>query len=658
VAALAPIERGESAFDDLVDALRAGADDPAARLEACLEPLTARAARARGLTSAPPSGPFAPAILAHDTPAWAEPHALGWIHQRWFKPERDASFARHTGAEDKHDAPLHATQIYTPRWVADALARRALSLSTSPRPSTCDPACGPGQMLLAALDALATRDPDASAEDLAACLHGADLDPLAIACARAALTLRLRELFGDADAAACAPILDTQIVCADGLSHHDGPFDVVLANPPYMGARAMPPALRARLKRDFSGFHQDLCVAFMRRCVDLSAHAVGLLVQQTVWYLARYERARASLLDDAPLDAFYHLGTRAFGALSGEKANVSASVHGRAPRAAPSEFVDLREVPGADAKRAALAHALATGERVTPRHLDALAAIPGAPLAYWLPDPALALFASAGTLGDLATIPGSQNKTGANARFVRAWADAPPEELRRADHLAPAGDPEGRWVFYSKGGRFAPWWGNWGSVVDWSDDARAFYASNRTSNLLDPAHWFVEGLCYTDFAGSSFNARWMPAGCLFDMTGPAIFLDEPDPARRRVRLLALLAALNSTPARALLGALNPSIHYQVRDLRNLPLPDLSPHEPALATRAERLVDLTRQLHALVPGDPLHDASIAPTDAAALGADLRARIRQAERELDALVRELYAWPGGAPELPEHHVVKGF
>ncbi len=655
---LAHIELGESAFDALVDALREGADDPVARLDACLPDLIAHAARARCLHAEPPSGPFARAIFAHATPAWSEPHALGWIHQRWFKPERDSSFAGHTGAEDKHDAPLHATQIYTPRWVADALAHRALSLSTSPLPSVCDPACGPGQMLLAALDALAARDPNASALDLAACLHGADLDPLAIACARAALILRLRELFGDADARACAPLLDARIVCADGLSHHDRTFDVVLANPPYMGARAMPAALRARLKRDFVGFHLDLCVAFMRRCVDLSEHAVGLLVQQTVWYLARYERARASLLDDAPVDAFYHLGTRAFGALTGEKANVAASVHGRTSRTAPSNFIDLRSTTGASAKRAALARALTTGDGVTSRHLDELAAIPGAPLAYWIPDPALALFASSGTLGELATIPGAQNKTGANARFVRPWADVPADALRRADDLAPAGDPEGRWVFYSKGGRYAPWWGNWGSVVDWSDGARAFYADNRTSNLLDASHWFVEGLCYTDFAGSSFNARWMPAGCVFDMTGPAIFVDEAEPARRRTRLLAILATLNSTPARELLGALNPSIHYQVRDLRNLPLPDLTPHEAELADRAQDLIDLTRDLHALLPGDPLHDASVSREDAAERGAELATRIRAAELEVDAFVRELYAWPGSVGALPEHHVVKGF
>ena len=249
-----------------------------------------------------------------------------------------------------------------------------------------------------------------------------------------------------------------------------------------------------------------------------------------------------------------------------DRANVAASVHARSPRAGASRFIDLRAAPDAAAKRAALLHALATGEGVTVRRAADLATIPGAPLAYWIPDAALQMFASQGTLGEVATIPGAQNKTGANARYVKAWSEVPAEELRRADGLAPSGDPEGRWVFYSKGGRYAPWWGNWGSVVDWSADARAFYASNRTSNLLAREHWFVEGLCYTDFAGSSFNARWMPQGCAFDMAGPAIFVDEADPVRRRERLLALLATLNSTPARALLGALNPSIHYQVRDL--------------------------------------------------------------------------------------------
>lgn len=273
-------------------------------------------------------------------------------------------------------------------------------------------------------------------------------------------------------------------------------------------------------------------------------------------------------------------------------------------------------------------------------------------LAHWLPQRLRAHFDTGRTLADIAEIPGSQNKTGKNRRYVKSWRDVDPGELRRAPEICgDAGSHDGRWVFYSKGGRYAPWWGNWQNVVDWSDEARAFYADNRTSNMLAEEWWFREGICYTDFGGRTFNARLMPEGCVFDMAGPAIFPHDPD------ELYVLLAVLNSTPVRALLNAMNPSLHYQVRDLRNLPVPEWSDDLAAeFDRRARRLVEGMQQVACFVEESPRSMGR-----GAADSEHVRAFIDECstlECELDGLVCELYGVPAlaSSADLPVHDYMR--
>ncbi|MFB6375338.1 MAG: hypothetical protein ABEN55_19960, partial [Bradymonadaceae bacterium] len=306
--------------------------------------------------------------------------------------------------------------------------------------------------------------------------------------------------------------------------------------------------------------------------------------------------------------------------------------------------------------------------RVTHLAVEELATIPGRPVSYWLPAPLRRQFAGTRRLGDVAEVPGCQNKTGANREYVREWREVSADAIEwRPMEAEPGEGPrtleprEGtRWYFYSKGGRYAPWWGNWENVVDWSEEARAFYDENSTSNLLPARFRFREGICYTDFGGRTFNARWMPAGCLFDMAGPAIFPDLGGDAPRR-ELFAMLAVLNSRPVAMLLNGLNPSIHYQITDLRRLPLPEWD------AETGRRLAELAvaqirdlRRIAAGVEASPL-GASGRDWDVEVPDGDEVRSIGERILERDQLIDEI-AWDiyGGevfeSGERSRHHYVE--
>ncbi len=651
-------ERAERAALDAIPALRARmeqerpGEEP---WEALMDAALTRGIAARGLDALKPWLERVQARAEDDVLGAAlpdaltsAPHALGWAHQAYGMREHLESFAAHTSDDADHASSLIGTRVYTPRFIADWIVTGCLALwRADVLPTVHDPAAGGGQLLLSALDALAARWPKASACALAQALSGVDLDPRAVWIAQRALMMRLAEL-REVDVEAVWAIVQRRVRVADGLD--DAPVcDLVICNPPYMSARAMPSALRARLQ-PWAPFHTDLYVAFMRHCHTLARCAVGLLTPQTVWFLSKFARAREALHALSALRQVLHVGAGAFGALDGEKSTVMATVHEVGARGDEALCVDLRPWRKAADKRVALTRADAP---VTRCALDALAQLPGAPLAYWLPSALARAFRGAITLGEVARVPGAQNKTGDNKRFVRRWDEVEPATIQHAPELW-EGAPQGRarWVFYSKGGRFAPWWGNWTHVVDWSEQARAAYATGRTSNLLAPSDWSREGLCYTDFGGQRFNARWMPPGCVFDMAGPAIFVDDDDAHAREVWLGALLAVLNSSAARQLLNALNPSLHYQVRDVRHLPLPPWdAPTRALLAADALALVAHTRALHRLSPDDPLCDPTFRPSveEARAMIEGLDARARA----LDAKVCALYQV---APEQAQvaHHM----
>jgi hypothetical protein len=147
----------------------------------------------------------------------------------------------------------------------------------------------------------------------------------------------------------------------------------------------------------------------------------------------------------------------------------------------------------------------------------------------------------------------------------------------------------------------------------------------------------------------------MPGGCIFDVAGSALFPSDDD-------LDFLLAYLNSSFARALAGAINPTVNFQVGDIKRLPLVPLAGNERArLSELGQECFRLKRSLHALNVTSldfvaPAELSGIAP------GADLdrflrvhrssTASIRKAlaclEAEVDSLVLEGFA---RALKLPE-------
>ena len=175
---------------------------PAALRWACAE-----VADARGLDWGPRGPAAAVAVLA----PWREPGAeahLGAVH------------------ESLLDGRKTSGAFYTPSWLVDHLLEETLVplLAPGTRVRVLDPSCGTGAFLVPAARRIAALT-GLSPEDAVACVHGVDLDPVAVDIARFLLWLEAPEV----------PAGSIDVVVGDGLAL-DGrqPYDAVVGNPPFL----------------------------------------------------------------------------------------------------------------------------------------------------------------------------------------------------------------------------------------------------------------------------------------------------------------------------------------------------------------------------------------------------------------------------------------
>ncbi|MBR3325904.1 MAG: Eco57I restriction-modification methylase domain-containing protein, partial [Atopobiaceae bacterium] len=110
-------------------------------------------------------------------------------------------------------------------------------------------------------------------------------------------------------------------------------YDVVVANPPYMGSSSMNRWMGAWVKRRYPEECRDLCTCFIERGFSLCGdHGSSAMITMQSWmFLGSYERMRKKLLEGHAISSMAHLGTRAFGAIGGEVVSTTATVFSAAP---------------------------------------------------------------------------------------------------------------------------------------------------------------------------------------------------------------------------------------------------------------------------------------------------------------------------------------
>ena len=354
---------------------------------------------------------------------------------------------------------------------------------------------------------------------------------------------------GDLFAAATKDRLERALEACEALRRR---FDVVAANPPYMGSSSFNAFMSKWIKKNYPDVKSDLCTCFIERVLSL---AVGdgfsaLVTSDTCMYLSSFEALRSKLFDESTLLSLIDTrGTNAHPDVF--DANAVWVLQNGHHNGYEGAYFKLNHRIGE--KDAALLEAIKnpTCGWFYRRDASTFHQIPGSPIAYWLPETVGRLF----KLGNLSQVFESAGrlKTHNNSLFVRNWWEISSRDYERY------------WMPFSNGGGFSRWGGLAFDVVNWKREAINHYSKH--GGLPNETALGKEGICWGLITSSDTSFRYKPAPNLFSSGSPTITLKA---GCDQALLNRYLAFLNSSICKELLRAFNPTLNTTVGDVLGLP----------------------------------------------------------------------------------------
>lgn len=336
-------------------------------------------------------------------------------------------------------------------------------------------------------------------------------------------------------------------------------YDVVVANPPYMGSSSFNPFMSSWIKKNYPDVKSDLCTCFIECGYDLAdKHGYSSMVTMQSWmFLGSFEKMRNRLIDEKTIVSMAHLGPRAFDAIGGEVVSVTAAVLYNNVSTIKGTYFRLVDVVGGEPKRERLLEAISNPTCGWSYRADASTFhdIPGTPIAYWVGSGLKKAFRDGNKIRDGFSAIVKGIFTGDNNRFLRFWHEV--------SFLHIGSD----WALYTKGGSFRRWSGNVEHVVLWKDNARDLRTFSGSG--MGPSKFFGKPYyTWSKITSSLSSFRNNDGSAFFDDASPALVCkDGCDCAES----LAILGFLNSSVARMMLAIIAPTLNCQTGDVSNLPI---------------------------------------------------------------------------------------
>jgi hypothetical protein len=341
-------------------------------------------------------------------------------------------------------------------------------------------------------------------------------------------------------------------------------YHVVVANPPYAGAKGLNGSLGDFIKSEFPKNKADLFAAFIERSrlFGVQGCALGFMTPFTWMFLSSYEHLRSQILHECALISLVKPEYHSF--FDSAYVPVCAFVFAnQAAKGNKSAFFDLSEFYGAENQAPNFRKAISDPQAayryaVAPHEFDS---IPGSPLAFWLPSGLRAAFQGGEPISEL--LPTKQGiKTGNNEKFLRLWPEVAQDQIS-------FGCENTRWCPVSKGGAFRKWYGNNEYVLDWEDNGHRVrnYTDENGKQLSRPQNtqfFFKGGLTWSTITVSSLSMRLLPDGFAFESTGSICSTEN---VSLRIELLSFL---NSSVVDKAISAIAPTMNYGEGAIGKLP----------------------------------------------------------------------------------------
>lgn len=597
-----------------------------------------------GIFSLSPELPVPPQLLADGGTAakllclggeyFGSDMVLGQLHQYFNEPYRqEIAVGLKNSKRLSSDKVAAATQIFTPEWVVRYMVQNTLvryirryghdiaegelsfgsSLGTkriAPEEiKLIDPCMGSGNVLLYAFDVFmelyrscGCTDKEAAEKILTHNLFGLELEPRA--CSLAETALRMKAARYGADTAPqvydFSGVNETvgSLINSDELSEQDSKsaiigrllrqkYDIIVTNPPYLGKPAMNTELRDYVCGNYGDYCADLFSAFIAKSVEMLKNGgyMGFLTPATWLFLQSYEKLRRLILTECPISTLIHFEYSAF---DDATVPLCAFTAVRDSSQSVGIYVRLADIRG-DMEQQRLSVIAAAGDADCSCRFRAdtgkLAALPTAPIAYWLGEPVLRAFEGT-ALGEV--VPVREGLiTGDNDRFLRRWFEV------EADKIAFSGSQKNKWYLLNKGGSYRRWYGNREYVVNWENEGEEIMDFRDEKGKLRSrpqglSYNFRPSVSWSQITSGAISVRYFDENFMFNVAGTSAFPEDGE------SLIFLLGLLNSKPVQVLSEVLNPTMNMNPGDIARLPLPGKMGYTAEISALVRENTELCRE----------------------------------------------------------------
>ena len=343
-------------------------------------------------------------------------------------------------------------------------------------------------------------------------------------------------------------------------------FDVVVANPPYMGSGNFNPFMSKWAKKHYPDSCKDLCTAFIERGLSMvRLGGYSAMVTMASWmFLNSYETIRKNIIDNFGIVSLLYMGHMVMRIAF----NTSATVlyNGKYKSKGVYNKIEYQDI---NSEGVPLAFP-AEGSLFYRVDASTFHDIPGSPIAYWASEAIHSAFLNNQKLSQIAR-PRQGVATGNNELFIRNWWESALDSIgfgikSRSD----ASSSGKKWFPCNKGGNYRKWYGNQEYIVNWEDDGREIRRFTKNGRLASRPQnmdfYFREGMTWGTISSDKLSMRFSPEGFIPETKGSMCFAEPGD------SIIAYIGIANSSVEEALLATLAPTLDFHEGPLGRTPIP--------------------------------------------------------------------------------------
>lgn len=370
----------------------------------------------------------------------------------------------------------------------------------------------------------------------------------------------LNSLFG----ASAGKKLERALTSMKALSRR---FDVVVANPPYMGSSKLNPFMSKWVANNYPEVKSDFFSSFIVRVMGfaLERGEIGMMTPYVWMFIGSYEKLRHRLIDDKTITSLVQLEYSGF---AGATVPICTfTFHNAHVPGYKGGYIRLADFVGPNAQAPKTLEAIQNPNCGWFYRADATTFhdISGSPIAYWASQAMLLAFKRGDSLEGVAK-PRQGLATGDNSRFLREWWEVSTSTTNlSANSREEAQTSKAKWFPCNKGGGYRRWYGMNEWLIDWKNDGQALKLFPGAV-IRNPSYYFKEGMSWGTISSAKLSMRYSPKGFISEHAGSMIYLSTIDDL-----FPVILGLTNSSVAEETLKILSPSLRFTEGPVGCLPV---------------------------------------------------------------------------------------